>query len=490
MPQILHIFKKDIRHQAPQIAALLILVAVYAWAVAYTRFSVAMMGVLPVLLPLGWWYLIAVAVHEECLPGDRQYWLTRPFSWKKLLAAKLLFVFAIVNVPLILAHIVILRAHGLSFSVADLFWNQVSMSALLVIPGLVLAAITRGMKEIVLSSLAVLTAFILYFTIGERWMYNNGIRFDQVEWIRLAAIGITILLAGAVILFLQYSWRRTIVSSVVAISALVLCGWLEVFFGVNQMFFLQAALPGQRVDGRSVRLSLDSHNHWKASASDGLENTRDVVRIELPIQVEGLPQGAEIHFDRTAIAIDSQNVWHSSPYPLIRKQGGAYYQAVMLQRPRVKSARIHFEADLTLFDGVRIARIPVRVEPAAVADVGACGLADWPVVGRKPRLFDVAVYCQSPFRLPNRTTVQVEDRRTGERKSTLAAIGQESYAPYPVEPGINPLITSIAFPDHVPESLLEDKFANTDFVFSTQRPVAHLRREFDVSGVNLMDYVH
>jgi len=45
-----------------------------------------------ILLLLTWWFLIVRAVQSEALPGDRQYWITRPYEWKKLLAAKLLFI--------------------------------------------------------------------------------------------------------------------------------------------------------------------------------------------------------------------------------------------------------------------------------------------------------------------------------------------------------------------------------------------------------------
>ncbi len=491
MLEILHIFKKDVRHQAPQIAALLILVAMYAWSLTRPgRGEMALRVVLPALLPFGWWYLIAVAVHEEALPGEGQYWLTRPFSRGELLAAKLLFVFTVVIVPVTLAQTVILLVNGLSFSPADLFWKQVSMSAILVMPGLILAAITRGMKEVVLFSLAAAIAVLVFFGIlGRPWVLY-GAQFDSVEWIRLALIALTLFLAGALILFLQYSGRRTIISAATAVAALVVCGLLETSFGVSQMFSLQAALPGQRVDGRSVSLSFDSNDPWKVTPIDPYRSPQNFVHIELPIHVDGLPAGTELSFDRTAMTINGRNAWHSGPDPFVHKEEGAYYQTLTLPLASVqsRSARIHFEADLTLFDRATVARIPIGLEPALVPDVGRCALREWPVDASPPN--DVTVYCLSAFRFPNRTKVQLEDRLTGERRSSLSVIGSESYAPVPMEPGIDPLTKAIAYPAHVAPSLLEAKLPNTDFVFSTQRPLAHLRRAFDASGVRLMNYVH
>ena len=36
------------------------------------------------MLPLAWWILIARVVYGEILPGDRQFWITRPYRWTKL----------------------------------------------------------------------------------------------------------------------------------------------------------------------------------------------------------------------------------------------------------------------------------------------------------------------------------------------------------------------------------------------------------------------
>src|SRR5580693_8112343 len=109
MKQILHIFAKDTRHLWLEI---LISVALTIWlgltsphrwwmsgagyeeTVSFSpRASVMLLpSLLPVLIPLSWWILISPLIHDERLVGDRQYWLTRPYEWKKLLTAKTLFI--------------------------------------------------------------------------------------------------------------------------------------------------------------------------------------------------------------------------------------------------------------------------------------------------------------------------------------------------------------------------------------------------------------
>lgn len=118
MKQVLHIFAKDVRHQWLEI--LISLAFVVALAVTSPSRTVAMYGVvsysplgmvgnmpdwLVFIIPLSWWLLISPLVHEEKLVGDRQFWITRPYEWKKLLAAKALFLAAFIYLPLLLAPV-------------------------------------------------------------------------------------------------------------------------------------------------------------------------------------------------------------------------------------------------------------------------------------------------------------------------------------------------------------------------------------------------
>ena len=52
----------------------------------------SMEGWLNLLLPLVWACVAALAVQEEPLVGDRNFWTTRPYRWPSLLGAKLMFV--------------------------------------------------------------------------------------------------------------------------------------------------------------------------------------------------------------------------------------------------------------------------------------------------------------------------------------------------------------------------------------------------------------
>src|ERR1700730_16474789 len=114
MRLVLHIFIKDARRFWWEIAVMLGLLAVVARMDA-TRVGFipgAMEGWLNLILPAVWAYLIALVIHDEALVGDRQFWLTRPDSWRGLVAAKALFVLLFIHLSCFAADVAIVAARG------------------------------------------------------------------------------------------------------------------------------------------------------------------------------------------------------------------------------------------------------------------------------------------------------------------------------------------------------------------------------------------
>ena len=104
MTQIISVFRKDARHLWPQILVFVALVLLAAVVdPTYTRRELSTAeSLIWTALPLACWNLVIAAIHEERLPGDRQYWLVRPYSRAGLLTAKALFLVAFVNLPVLL----------------------------------------------------------------------------------------------------------------------------------------------------------------------------------------------------------------------------------------------------------------------------------------------------------------------------------------------------------------------------------------------------
>jgi hypothetical protein len=107
MTQTLHIFRKDMRRFRYELCVVVALTGAFAWADAaadiagQSQFTRATMlaGLTTFFLVCAWWFLVTQLIHEEAPAGDRQFWVTRPYLWRHLLAAKLLFVVAFVNIP-------------------------------------------------------------------------------------------------------------------------------------------------------------------------------------------------------------------------------------------------------------------------------------------------------------------------------------------------------------------------------------------------------
>src|ERR1035438_216868 len=112
MQQTWHIFKKDVRYLRLEIAFLLALAFLFGWMDSRGSLVRAVADDVEPLFALAAAYTIARLIHAESIPGENQFWITRPYRWQSLLAAKLLFVVAFVNLPVFLVQANILIVSG------------------------------------------------------------------------------------------------------------------------------------------------------------------------------------------------------------------------------------------------------------------------------------------------------------------------------------------------------------------------------------------
>src|SRR5437867_4353384 len=110
MSQALHIFRKDLRSLRWEIAAAIALTTAYTFIKSGAR----SLPYVEWFVPPAWIYLVVRVILEEPLPGDRQFWITRPYSRLSLFCAKALFVLTLINLPLAISDCVILARHGFS----------------------------------------------------------------------------------------------------------------------------------------------------------------------------------------------------------------------------------------------------------------------------------------------------------------------------------------------------------------------------------------
>ncbi|HMD72172.1 MAG TPA: hypothetical protein VKF41_12545 [Bryobacteraceae bacterium] len=230
MRQTLHIFRKDARHCWPYIAAVAALMAVNAWlgpqemVPGFTDPTERFRYLFPFLAVVAWWFTVSAVVHGEGLTGDRQFWVTRPYSWKSLLAAKLLFLAAFVGLPMFLSDCVILLARAFNplALIPGLLLRQCWLAAFLVLP-LVVSALTRTARDLALAGLAFYFA-VLAAMAGAASLVaaNPSMRawwiWDTVPWL--------FPVAGLSLAVWLYARRRTALVRVLAVTLALLAPFL------------------------------------------------------------------------------------------------------------------------------------------------------------------------------------------------------------------------------------------------------------------------
>src|SRR5262249_16376431 len=114
------------------------------------------------LVVIGWLFLIVRVVHGESLVGDRQFWVTRPYEWQKLLIPRDLFIGAFINIPLFVSQIVVLWEGGFAPGryVTGLLWLLLLWLVFLILPMTTLSTVTSGLGQTVLALLGILLSLI------------------------------------------------------------------------------------------------------------------------------------------------------------------------------------------------------------------------------------------------------------------------------------------------------------------------------------------
>src|SRR5260370_25010164 len=172
MSQSLKIFGKDIGHHVPESLVCLLLVAAFVWHESaewsgnFPSFSLLqiLFSFVDTLLPLSWCLMIVRLVHEESLVGDRQFWVTRPYEWPSLLAAKLLFLVVFIHLPVFVAQLLLLSRAGFPIApnLTGLLGMQIGLGLLFLVP-ITLAVVTRSLAQALIVAIG---AFLVFLAVG------------------------------------------------------------------------------------------------------------------------------------------------------------------------------------------------------------------------------------------------------------------------------------------------------------------------------------
>jgi len=233
MKRILIILRKDARRFWPYLLALWVVTVLDAPLSWFPANHVSFMerhwlrSQTLTLCSLACWLLVVLVIQQERLAGDRQYWLTRPFAWKELLAAKSLFVVLAINVPLLIVEYAALAEMGFASraQLAVLLSVHLSATVYMFLPCMALAAMTSNLGQAVLAFIGILLAIVVFFHLFQPvpvalFHIDPISNWQGGRWVREDASALVVTVAAIAVLILQYSRRRPLLARLAAAAGL------------------------------------------------------------------------------------------------------------------------------------------------------------------------------------------------------------------------------------------------------------------------------
>lgn len=390
MRQALHIFKKDVRYLQGEICLMVALAAIFAWkhGVQWAE----------ILLPVAAVYLIARLIHAEAIPGDRQFWITRPYRWQSLLAEKVAFILVFVSLPTCLAQAYLLAQA--KFSLASnwqgLLWSQFVTLVAVWLPIAALAAMTSSILPFNFSVIVLVAAG---FLLDQSTVFHfTDIRWPEgFHWV-LSSVGILgIAVTALYVLYLQYKKRLTFFSRSFALAALVVTTLVMLYLPVSWAMNFQSHLPGHGDEPADLQFAATwDARSWLAG------NKGQQAAFDLRLIPHGLPDGDELQADGVSISLKSpdgskQEGATQSPDREPRPGSTVIINTLSIppsffDRERNQPLTLRATAYFTVFGDTQTKTIPLQSQPVEVMDGLECFLA-------RAATF-VTFACQSPFAGP------------------------------------------------------------------------------------------
>lgn len=468
MKQALHIFSKDVRHLRWEIGISLLLMVTFVLIQLRRDFvRHADAAVFSYFLLAFWAFLCARLIQAEAIRGDRQFWITRPYEWRSLLAAKLLFMVVFIGIPLFVADAVTLGMEGFSITsnVVGLVWSLILITAGTLLAFCAFATLTRGLTEWMLG--AVMTVGVLYVIA----VIANEKAWGGVEWMRDYGYVAIVFIASTAVLLWQYARRGT-----AAAMVMMAAGWLGSSLFINYSHSswaleLETRFFKPEVDPSSIRVAVRSPA--ERGRKGVLPEWQQAVSLAIPVDISGLPEGVDLISDQVDVAImdGRKEIWAREGRPgsgYLEHLPGSHRLLVQVDRWVVERGPVN--VGLTLYlTSLRDSASRV-VRPGETVDVPGAGRCRDVVEGR-----DSWIVCESPLRAPPNVLV-VE--LGGVRRDRF--LNSTSYSPFPADAdsAIIPLGRySHSGPVHFAPATL-----------TSLEPLAHFRRDLDLRDVTLTDY--
>jgi hypothetical protein len=378
---------------------------------------------------------------------------------------------------------VIVHAYGLPFwtELPGLFWSQVLLAIVFVLPIAALSALTSGFVQLIF---AVLTPCVIALGVAivAPEVVLGGF-LGGSEWVKAYYAFLVVSVAASAILIWQYAMRNTAAARSVAVAAGILAVLGMTLIPWSAAFRIQSWLSKQRVDQSLAHVDFDSGNRWLTRA---VIEGGDRVRVELPVNITELPPGVIAKPEGFSVQLQASDGTMRQADQLPLRVASNMGQAFSLQASidgafyrKVKDEPMKVRASLymTLFGNQKTVSVPFRDRSVPVAGVGVCSASGG---ANRQSYF---LICSSAFRYP---PVLVSYRFVKSAKGSAQDVWSAtqpraiSYSPFPAELGISPVSQDFTF-STVSVPLSEARV-------NTVEPLAHIRRNFEIDNLRLSDF--
>jgi hypothetical protein len=392
LKQVRLVFWKDVRHLWPELTLYAVLLVVYAVAAPQVwlgknpnQFLAMFVTLLKVLIAVSWLVLIERAVHADNLVGEEQFWITRPYHWQSLLAAKMLFVAVCVTIPFVVMQWAMLLEAGL-----NPFTAKAGMALCLLrfvsnawLPLLVAASVTEN--------LAMMFTFIAAMMVAWAGLLTFIMSSTDMRMSPPYSLAVFLILFGGLmvaILIYQYARRRTIHSRLAIVAFLAL--FLLMIFGFDRGGFgapVKALIRAHYTATDSLRLVFGEAVPYE-KRSESRQVPRDQVEVKLPVQIQGLPQDAKLRETNIAVEVEGGGTRYAPPW----QNATVSEHAVGFVMPKDV-----FERFVSVETRLHLELLAEELRPARVVKTTVAEKFPGPMDG-VCLLIQGKVYCRYPYR--------------------------------------------------------------------------------------------
>jgi hypothetical protein len=369
MKIILHILTKDLRRQWIEISLFVLVCAAWVWQTTHPLEWdwFRQRELTPVLLFGLWFFVVIRAVQGECLVGDREFWMTRPYRWPHSMAAKAFFFVLCLNLPLFIVQLVLLSSAKIPLSwslLPGLLFLGLMFAFFITFPVAALASITQSLVQWGLT-----LAGGLVYALMLSWIPWNKLP-DGLEGGEnfCSTLGMAIIApALAFILLWQYARRRAWPPRLVFAGILLV---IPLIVLLSSAPFIRSITYPLSKGSPPLRLSI-AENNDNPNRTYTRSYLGDDAQISIPISTTPADSDTLVKVDGLRVTLTAENgwrwqsLWQNRTVEFSKSSPNGTLTFNMPEDKANQMAKLHAQASVELAFSVYRLGAPHRVDTKA-----------------------------------------------------------------------------------------------------------------------------